>query len=72
MEDKSTKTSTAGTAASEVVAKADYDALVQQAQSLLAEANNRITLLTEQNRVLQNALETQKKLVDKLLAADSK
>jgi len=51
----------------EVVSKAQFDALLKQAQETVAEANRRITVLENDKRILQDALATQKRLIDKIL-----
>ena len=51
----------------QVVPKAQFDALLKQAQDAVAEANRRIAALESDKRALQDALITQKRLVDKIL-----
>lgn len=51
----------------QVVSKVQFDALLKQAQDAIAEANRRIVALEADKRVLQDALATQKRLVDKIL-----
>jgi len=47
-----------------------YDNLVRQYQNLIAEANARLSALENDKKVLQDTLNVQNKLVEKLLKAD--
>ena len=59
-------------AAPEVIAKSQYDALLAQAQSIINEANARIAVLENDKKVLQDTLNVQNKLVEKLLEPKEK
>jgi len=56
----------------EVVAKAQYDAVVKQVQELATEANRRLSILEGDKKTLTAALNTINKLVDKLLTPEDK
>ncbi len=59
-------------ASSEVVSKAQYDALAKQFQDVVTEANRRISLLEADKKTLTAALASINKLVDKLTATEDK
>ena len=59
-------------ASSEVVSKAQYDALAKQFQDVVTEANRRLSLLEADKKTLTAALASINKLVDKLTASDEK
>ena len=58
--------------APEVVAKAQYDAVVKQVQVITAEANRRISSLENDKKTLTAAINTINKLVEKLFASENK
>ena len=59
-------------ASQEVVAKSQYDTLLAQAQNIINEANARIAALENDKKVLQDTLNVQNKLVEKLLEPKEK